>query len=400
MNVSDFTMAVRKLNESLYNNTLDQDKCFYILGVMEKLVPNMEKQFHGPEARRILYTLYDIGVTASCHIGDSRRAEDYFDKCAQYAGLVSLDEYLWTRNKLVVFCCDYFDMDRAEELSDENVMYQELLTDLKNELKLSGINESGFEAMGIVHSQRGQVYAFKRNQRAEEEFRSALSHFIEGSANYKITQSYLLHHFLDTGNKDAYITEAENYFGGKRKLIDQLRYIIDEGSKDDPLINMKYALYIYVRALYLFRSSELTDKVWSELQNVEAKFGKKIRKKEWKLTGHPSEIIFKYMRLIALFRNERELEQIYAQRMTNCLIYHGVTEDVINMFGEIEATNTKGDIRRRDELSAELCQKLSDDFAVFADAVIPEDGEHRYHWLGEQITFMETCIQKIAQNVK
>ena len=387
-NVSDFSMAVRKLNETLNNNTLDQEKCFYILGVLEKLVPEMEQQFHSPEAKRILYTLYDIGVTACCHIGDSRGAEKYFEKCTQYAGLVSLDDYLRTRNKLVVFCCDYLDMDRAEELSDENVVYQELLTDLKKELKLPGVRDSGFEAMGIVRSLRGQVYAFKRDPRAEEEFKFALAHFVNGSANYKITQSYLLHHYLDTYNKDAYITEAESYFGGKKKLIDQLKYIIDEGSKNDPLINMKYALYIYVRALYLFRLSELTDRVWSELQKVEIKFGKKIHKKEWRLTGHPSEIIFKYMRLIALSRNEGKIEEIYAERMAKCLIYHGVTEDVINMFGEIELTNMKGDIRHRDELSTELCQKLSDDFVVLAGVVIPEDGEARYHWLEEQITFM------------
>ena len=387
-NVSAFNMAVRKLKETLNNNTLDQDKCFYILGVLEKLVPDMEKQFNSPEARRILYTLYDIGVTAHCHIGDSRGAEEYFDKCKQYAGLVSLDDYLYTRNKLVVYCCDYFELDRAEELSDENIVYQELLTDLKKELKLSNVSDSGFEAMGIVHSQRGQVYAFKRDPRAENEFRLAFTHFVEGSANYKITQSYLLHHYLDTNNREAYLTEAVSYFDGNRKLIDQLKYIIAEGSKNDPLINMKYALYIYVRALYLFRLPELTNKVWSELQNVEAKFGKKIKKKEWKLTGHPAEIIFKYMRLIALSRNEGEIEKSYAQRMANCLIFHGVTEDVIRMFGEIEVMDMKGNIEQRDKLSLELCEKLTYDYAAFYGITISEDGETRYRWLENQMTFM------------
>ena len=387
-NVSDFNMAVRKLNETLNNNTLDQEKCFYILGVLEKLVPDMEQQFHSPEARRILYTLYDIGVTACCHIGDSKGAEEYFEKCKQNAGLVSLDDYLHTRNKLVVFYCDYFKMDRAEKLSDENIMYQELLTDFKKELNLSGVSNSGFESMGIVHSQRGQVYAFKRDLRTEEEFRFALTYFVEGSANYKITQSYLLQHYLDTDNKEAYLAEAESYFDDKKKLINQLKYIINEGSKNDPLINMKYALYIYVKALYLFRLSELTDKVWSELQKVEVKFRKKTHKKEWKLTGHPSELIFKYMRLLALSRNERDLEEEYARRMTNCLIYHGATEDVVRKFGEVELLNEKGDIEHRDALSLELCEEIAEDFEAFAGLDISKDGEDRYHWLEEQITYM------------
>lgn len=386
--VSDFNMAVRKLNETLNNNTLDPDKCFYILGVLEKLVPDMEGRFHSPEAKRILYVLYDIGVTACCHIGDSIGAEKYFEKCKLYAGLVSLDDYLSTRNKMVVFCCDYFDLDRAEELSDENVVYQELLTDLEKELKLSDVSSNGFESMGKAHSQRGQVYAFKRDKRAEEEFRAALEYFEKESANYKITQSHLLHYYLDTENKEAYLVEAEIYFGGKTKLISQLKYIIDEGSKNDSLINMKYALYIYVRALYLFRISEMSEKVWLKLQYIEASFGKKIHIKEWKLTGHPSEIIFKYMRLIAISRNEEELEKEYAKKMANCLIYRGATEDVVRKFGEIEVMNKIGDIENRDEISLELCYELADNYPVFADIVIIEDGEARFQWLNEKITFM------------
>jgi hypothetical protein len=49
---------------------------------------------HSPEAKRILYTLYDIGVTACCHIGDSRGAEKYFEKCTHYASLVHVFEEL------------------------------------------------------------------------------------------------------------------------------------------------------------------------------------------------------------------------------------------------------------------------------------------------------------------
>lgn len=387
-NVSDFNMAVRKLYETLNNNTLDQDKCFYILGVLERMAPAMECSFHSLEAKRILYTLYDIGVTASCHIGDSKRAEAYFDKCRTYAGHVSLDDYLSTRNKLVVFCCDYFDLDQAKVLSDENVTYQELLTDLKKELRLPGVRDDGFEAMGKVHSQRGQVYAFRRDPRAEGEFCIALSHFAEGSANYKITQSYLLHYYLDSNNREAYLEEATHYFEGNSTLMGQLSYILSEGARQDPLINMKYALYIYVRALYVFRLPELTTKVWRELQRVENRFGKRIHKKEWRLTGHPSELIFKYMRLIALSRCETALEKDYQERMERCLLYHGATEDAICTFGELEVLDSKGNIAERDTLSLELCRELSNRFDAFAGMQISLDGDSRYHWLEDHLTFM------------
>lgn len=96
--------------------------------------------------------------------------------------------------------------------------YQKQLTGFKKKLELPGVGDNGFEAMGKAHSQRGQVYAFKREQCAEAEFRAALVHFEEASANYKITQSYLLQYYLDTGNKEAYLEEAEGYFGRKNKV--------------------------------------------------------------------------------------------------------------------------------------------------------------------------------------
>lgn len=387
-NVSNFSMAVRKLHETLDNNTFDHEKCFYILGILERMAPKLEGRFHSPEAKGILYMLYDTGVTAYCYIGDSQNAERYFEKCTECAGLVSLDDYLNTRNKMVVYCCDYFELDRAEELSDENMVYQELLSEMKKDIHLPGFSEAGYFSLGKAHSQRAQVYAFQRDGRAEGEFRQALTNFEKGSANYKITQSYLLHYYLDTGNQEAYCAEAELYFDGKKKPAEQLKYILDEGSKPDPLINMKYALYVFVRGLYLFRLPELSERVWTELQNLETKFGKKINKKGWRITGHPAELIFKYMRLIAIARGEAETEKLYAEKMAECLLYCGATEDAIRMFGEIEIAAVKGEIQRRDELSVKLYQFLTDNFSIFEQEEIPENGDARYRWLKDRMTFM------------
>lgn len=386
--ITAFNMAVRKLYETLNNNTLDQDKCFYILNVLERMVPKLEGRFRSPEAKRILYTLYDTGVTACCHIGDSKKAEAYFEKCTESSSLVSLEDYLNTRNKMVVYCCDYFELERAEELSDENLIYQDLLSDLKKDIRLPGVREDGYLSMGKALSQRAQVYAFQRDERAEEAFRKALEHFEKGSANYKISQSYLMHYYLDTAQEEAYCAEAEIYFDGRNHLTEQLKYILEEGSRHDPLINMKYALYVWIRGLYLFRMKEVSDRLWMDLQKIEKRFGKKIGNKDWKLTGHPAELIFKYMKLIAMVRQEPELEQMYAERMANCLIYYGPTEDAIRRFGEIEILHTKGDFMQRDEWSEELCCFLRDRFSIFKDMEIPEDGEVRYQWLQDQMTFM------------
>lgn len=386
--VAAFNIAVQKLKAMLNHNAQDQEKALYILKILEKMAPGVIEKFNTPEANRILYELYDCGVASYCHVGDSRNAEKYFKKCGEYAGYVGLEDYLYTRNRMVVFCCDYFELERAEKISDENIVYQELLTDLKKDLKIPGIREAGYTAMGIARSQRAQVYAFLRDERAEEEFRAALEDLEKGSANYKITQSFLLHYYLDSGNREAWIPEAEDYFGGQRKLNDQLEYILREGSKQDPVINMKYALYVFVKGLYLFRAGEITDRVWKNLQGAEEKFAKKIRKKGWTLTGHPSELIFKYLRLIAISRGETEPEQQYAERMAGCLLYSGCTEEVILKFGETEIAEIKRDRERRDLLSAELFDCMSKEFPAFEKLEKPDDGDARYRWLDEHITFM------------
>lgn len=386
--VADFNMAVRKLFETLNNNSLNSDKALYILKILEEMAPEIEKEFRSPEARGILYLLNDIGVTVYCHIGDSINAEKYFQKCTELAGTVSLESYLGTRNKMVVFCCDYFAMDQAEEIADENIVYQELLTDLKKDVHLPGTAEEGNTSLGKARSQRGQVYAFKRDPRAAAELRAALADFEEGSANYKITQSYLLHHYLDTGNREAYLSEAEKYFDGRKKPAEQLKYIVDEGAKYDSLINMSYALYVFLKSLYLFRLDELSERVWKDLNSLEKRFARKIAKPGWKLSGHPAELIFKYMRLIAISRNEAESEQVYTERLAGCLPYHGATEDAIRMFAEAETAEKKGETELRDELTERLCQFLKDSFEAFKELEIPRDGEARYKQLGERITFM------------
>ena len=295
--ISAFDNAVRKLNESLHYNYLDQEKCLYILDALKAMIPNIEKGLRIPEAKRILYMYYDTAISAYCHIGDSRTAIQCFEKCTEYGGTVGLDTYLQTSNKMVVNYCDFFETDEARKLADENVSNQQLLSDVRKETRFCNKDNSGYVALGKAYSQRGQVYAFQRDSRAEDDFRQALDNYEKGSADYKITQSYLLHFYLDTGNMDQYRKEATDYFGGRDKLIDQLDYILVEGSKKDPLINMKYSLYVLVKSINSFRLSEVTGKVWDRLQCVEKIFGEKIRKKDWILTGHPSELIFKYMRL-------------------------------------------------------------------------------------------------------
>lgn len=151
---------------------------------------------------------------------------------------------------------------------------------------------------------------------------------------------------------------------------------------------MKYALYIFVRALFTFRLSEMTDSLWKELQNVEKNFGEKIKIKDWKLNAHPSELIFKYLRLISLSKENEELEKYYKKRMESCLIYYGKIEKIICDFAEMEILNYKDDKLKRNEISKKLCLDMIKFYDQFKSYNIPNDGDKRYVWLRDMITFM------------
>ena len=154
--------------------------------------------------RNTKYLLYDAGMAVYTHIGNSVLAEKYYKKCTEIADAVGLEDYLTTRNLMVVSCCDCFDLDRAETISAENISYQEVLSDVKKEIHISDISENGSVSLGRTYSQDAQILAFLRDKRAEAQFQNALNCFLYSSVDYKITQSYLLHFYLDNYEKGRY----------------------------------------------------------------------------------------------------------------------------------------------------------------------------------------------------
>ena len=134
--------------------------------------------------------------------------------------------------------------------------------------------------------------------------------------------------------------------------------------------------------------NELSDGLWSRIKNIEKHFAKEIKDKGWSFKGHPAELIFKYMVLIAIERNDAEAEVIFKMKMNNCLKYQGATISAIRKFGEIECEHNKGNVGQRDKMTIQLCQFLKTEFEVFNDLEISTSGEDRYQWLCEKICFM------------
>ena len=391
-NESALRLAVQKLHYSICSNRFDQDKSIFIHKILEKAVERIAEHLHTAEARRVLYQLYDSGMSVYTHIGDSKKAEHYFDKCTETVGFAELESYLNTRNRMIVSCCDVFELERAKGLSEENLFYQKMLSDMKQEIHLIDTREEGTVTLGKAYSQDAQVLAFCRDETAEEQFRRALRCFDPDSANYRITQSYLLHFYLDqyrTGKYgDSFQKESIQYFGGHEDLLEQLDYIIEESTQPDPLINIKYALYVFTRSIYRHRLRDVTRPLLERLRSLEKIISKKLNEEKWTLNGHPSELIFLYLSLIETAVGNMKYARKFESRIDTCLVYKGTTIEAICMNAHIQCAQAHEDLTKRDQLISELCAYLLEHFDVFKDLQIPQDSNQRFQWINDKITFM------------
>ena len=293
--LSAFSGAVKKFKESILNNNLNQEKLLYIFTSLEALSKNIDFKNHKKESE--LFELYDCGISVYTHVGNTVKAKQYYEKAKRYAEYVATETYLRTRNKMAVFLCDTFEYEEALKIANENVTYHELLTNIKKEMFGSG--ESEFLNHAIALSQRGQVYAFMNDAKAEIDFLDALNIMDENTPDRFITESYLMHYYICKNKKKEYEKLAGEYFDGYSDLIEQFDYLVKEGAKTkEARFSLKFALYVYVKALYVFYRDSLPSKLIHKLSSIENALISIDENAGKMINGHPWEMIYKYLALI------------------------------------------------------------------------------------------------------
>ena len=310
-NVVDFSTAIKKFKESIMDNNLNQERLVYIFEVLEKVGQGVHFSNRKEEAE--LYDLYDAGVSAYTHIGDSDNAKKCFEKTQQYAEYVATEVFLRTRNRMVVFLGDMLEFPKALGIADENVKYHELLSVMKKQI----FKDERYESLNhaIALSQRGQIYAFMEDARAEDDFLNALKTMDPETPDRLITESYLLHYYISAGNKEKYEELAREYFGGNNSLIDQFNYLAREGAKPQARFSLKFALYVYVKALYRFYPDSIPEKLINKLKNIEKSLSDLNKAAEKQINGHPWEITYKYLALIMRWYNEGDAAKAYENKI-------------------------------------------------------------------------------------
>jgi hypothetical protein len=289
----------------------------------------------------ILYQFYDIGISIFSNIGDSKKAMECYDNCSRYAKYVGIETYLNTRNRMVVFLLDEFKFESALQIAQENVVYYEELTTLKELIFEQDEVHTMNHAKAL--SQLGQAYAYNGSNEAEDAFLKALRMFEKNSYTYQITLSYLLHYYLDSGEKDKYGKYVVEYLGGNERLSDQLKYILQESTKGFKAnVSLKYALYLFVKGVYLFYLDEIDKKTLAKIRNIEDTVKSYSDIDAGLMKNHPWEIIYKYIALIEKKQNRIDLVEKAKNKIRASLTYSSPVLEVISLYGELSVEQKTG----------------------------------------------------------
>jgi hypothetical protein len=238
----------------------------------------------------------------------------------------------------VVSLIDCYSYKDALELALSIVDMEERIQSLRKELLGPSV---GSISLGQAYSQLGQVYAYLNQSEAEEAFKKALEIFDSHSTDAYRTMSYLLHYYIESGNRSAYEELASEYFGGRNTLSEQLSYIVSLTKEDRGLQSMAFALFVFVKALFVLYKDDIDADMVKRLDQAE----KKIREATL-VNSHPWELIYTYLSLIALQAKCNPIAIVWRQQIMDSVDNTGLPIEHSMIYGLIRFYETVNDINK------------------------------------------------------
>ncbi len=373
-----FEEAVLKLHAFSRTNNLHQDKLLYIFQILEQAAQNNKdnKMFN----KSAIYALYDTGLDAFNHFANTNEAGRCFQFCRDNAEYANIENYLATLNKRTVQLLDSLQYEKARELANETVEYEEELLSIKQ--LVYGNDEVHSPSLGRSLSQSGQAYAAMQDKKAEELFLRAMLHFTEGSADYYTTLSYFLHYCISMNLKEQYDVYTKRYFDGRSNLNDQLQYMLLEGKKgENAKFTLKYALFFFVKGIYYFHIDDLDQDLKNRLLNINKVLKESLL--EDQINGHPWELIYKYIAFIALKKNHNVIADKYMKlTKDNELIKsaRGFLLDNIIAYGLAQYDELRGDKSDAQKQERKIWISMGNDVNASAKT-IHEDLEKKFTFM-------------------
>ena len=314
MDIRGIKRAIQDLADYADDINCNANKLAYMFKHLEQLVINLENEdlLDG----RIAYAFYDTGMTAFNHVGNSSLSEYCFTECRHWSRYVPIEDYLLTLKRHAVTFVDCYLYKDALQISRDIVSMEEHIQTLR--AKLYGSDISASISLGQAYSQLGQVYAYLQDPDAETFFKKALSIFDDKSSDAYRTQSYLLHYYIEAGDKASYEQLAVDYFGDNHTLADQLSYIQSLPEQEVPVQSMAFALYVYVKALYVLYRDDIDVFITNQLRHIEQDIRKAVL-----INSHPWELIYTYLSLIALQAGNNPLAIVWRDKIKNAVYNPG-----------------------------------------------------------------------------
>ena len=385
-----FYTAIRKLSSFTYSNEVDRNKLCYLFEKMKVLGESRKKDVRSSREKKNLFYLYDAGVSVFTHLGDSKKANQYYKKCIEYKDYVDGTDLIILNNKMIVFLSDVFAFKKAYDLACENVDIAKAFGDFR--ITHFGMNkENGNVNLGIAYSQLGQVCAVCKKDLAEDVFKKALRLLASDEFNYKITLSYYLHFLIGERDEKKYRYWIKNYLGGKSDPEEQLRYIFLAGAKmksaDSRSINPEFALYVWVKGLYVF-DMEISSSLESMLSDIDGMIVVNDMARGKGKKNHPWELIYKYLAFIMYGRGLADKADKYMAKVME-----------VNLGGEqiIKAivTNTRlqyAKLTKDSETAHILLDELSTHIVSMNDNLgrhlIDKNDKEKYAYLSKILQYM------------
>ncbi len=349
--------AILQFTRYSRSNLLQQDELVYLYDKLEPLVQKLD------ETNSHKYKFYDAGITAYNHIGDSKTAEACFEKCKEYLMYTHVEDYLETLNRRVVMLNDQYRYEEALETVREALLYHDELEPLRN--MLFSEKEVPNIGKGRTLSQQGQVLSYMRNSEAEASFKQALDEFdtplADGSGysmDYYITLSYLLHHYIDMGNRESYEEYAPRFFGGQQTVMDQYEYLQHMTEEEEKNQSYKFAFYVFIKALYTFYADDIKGDGRRTLLKWAA--NPKDSSKAKHLNGHPWELIYKYFALLSTRWDKPDYTEGFVERMQTIVDQKDAAIENIIIGGLIEYYTAIGDTTAAEEAKSRFKECYTD----------------------------------------
>ena len=344
-----------------YCENLQADCFYYIFMILRRTVA--EQMTQGRLDKAAAFAFYDAGISACNHIGQSEMAGKCFRKCKELAPAVDIEMYLRTLNKYAVWRNDVLDFEAAREVAEIIVIYAKELREMRG--RLFGNEAAASAAYGRALSQCGQAYAFLHDERAENTFIEALGHFDKDSNDYSITLSYLLHYYIDQKDTKKYDNYAKVYFGGQTDAEKQFDFLMKAGQGSEPRFTLRYAFFVFIKGLYRLHRANLKGQLRTNLLNIENTF--RHYGVEDQIAGHPWELIYKYLAILAYQQGKKDIAQAYMYKSASVIRNDGPIVSAILENGKREFSQLIGDKKacaKAEHTMVEKFHATGNDFSI------------------------------------